>query len=60
MAMRPEEELRALGLSEAQVIWMRRRYREKARAVAHEDPYRLAREVPGVGFKTADEIAARL
>jgi len=58
--MSPEEKLRALGLSEAQVIWMRRRYREKALAVAQEDPYQLAREVPGVGFKTADDIAARL
>jgi exodeoxyribonuclease V alpha subunit len=58
--MSPEEELRALGLSEAQVIWMRRRYREKAHAIVHEDPYRLAREVPGVGFKTADDIATRL
>jgi exodeoxyribonuclease V alpha subunit len=58
--MSPDEELRALGLSEAQVIWMRRRYREKARAIVHEDPYRLAREVPGVGFKTADDIATRL
>ncbi len=58
--MNPEEELRALGLSEAQAAWMRRRYREKTLAVAQEDPYRLAREVPGVGFKTADDIAARL
>jgi exodeoxyribonuclease V alpha subunit len=58
--MSPEEELRALGLSEAQAVWMRRRYRDKALAVAREDPYRLAREVPGVGFKTADDIATRL
>jgi exodeoxyribonuclease V alpha subunit len=39
---------------------MRRRYRENAPVIAHEDPWRLAREVPGVGFKTADDIAARL
>jgi exodeoxyribonuclease V alpha subunit len=58
--MSPEAELRALGLSEAQAIWMRRHYRDKALAIAQEDPYRLAREVPGVGFKTADDIAARL
>ena len=58
--MSPEEELRALGLSEAQAVWMRRRYRDKALAVAREDPYRLAHEVPGVGFKTADDIATRL
>ncbi|MBE3117914.1 MAG: hypothetical protein IMZ50_04045 [Candidatus Atribacteria bacterium] len=39
---------------------MRRRYRENAPAIAHKDHWRLACEVPGVGFKTADEIAARL
>jgi len=54
----PDPELR--GLSPAQAQWLRGRYREKAVAIAHEDPYRLAREVPGVGFKTADAIALQL
>jgi len=48
------------GLSPAQAQWLRGRYREKAAAIAREDPYRLAREVPGVGFKTADAIALQL
>ncbi len=54
------EELHAMGLSEAQSRWMLARYREQALAIARSDPFRLAEEVPGVGFATADEIAARL
>jgi exodeoxyribonuclease V alpha subunit len=54
------EELHAMGLSEAQARWMLARYREQALAIARSDPFRLAEEVPGVGFATADEIAARL
>ena len=56
--MSPDPELP--GLSPAQAQWLRGRYREKAVAIAREDPYRLAREVPGVGFKTADAIALQL
>jgi exodeoxyribonuclease V alpha subunit len=58
--MSPGEELRDLGLSPAQAQWLRRKYREKAPAFVRENPYRLAREVPGIGFKTADVIASRL
>jgi len=54
------EELHALGLSDAQARWMLARYREQALAIARSDPFRLAEEVPGVGFATADEIATRL
>ena len=54
------EELHAMGLSEAPARWMLARYREQALAIARSDPFRLAEEVPGVGFATADEIAARL
>jgi exodeoxyribonuclease V alpha subunit len=58
--MSPEEELRSLGFSPAQADWMRRRYGGNAPALVREDPYRIAREVPGVGFLTADAIALRL
>ena len=58
--MNPGGDLRALGLSPAQADWLQRKYRGKALDIAREDPYRLAREVPGVGFKTADAIASRL
>lgn len=37
-----------------------KKYRSEAMAVLHENPYRLAEEVWGIGFKTADEIAIKL
>lgn len=54
------EELRELGLSDAQARWWLARNRDKALAVARSDPFRLADEVPGVGFLAADAIATRL
>ena len=36
------------------------RYREKTIEVIHEDPYKLAREIPGIGFKRADQIAEKI
>jgi exodeoxyribonuclease V alpha subunit len=39
-------------------IW--RTYRENAIDVLHRDPYRLAHDIRGVGFKTADRIAGDL
>ena len=37
-----------------------RRYGRRATAVVTENPYRLATDVQGIGFKTADKIAAKL
>lgn len=37
-----------------------RRYGEQAMSVLRTDPYRLAREVYGIGFLTADALARRL
>jgi exodeoxyribonuclease V alpha subunit len=37
-----------------------KQYREQALQVVQEDPYRLARDIFGVGFKTADQIAQAL
>lgn len=39
-------------------IW--RQYGDKALSVLREDPFRLALEVSGIGFKTADRIASGL
>ncbi|MBN1770840.1 MAG: ATP-dependent RecD-like DNA helicase [Deltaproteobacteria bacterium] len=39
-------------------IW--KRYRDETIDVLHHDPYRLARDVAGIGFKTADRIAREL
>ncbi len=54
------EELHELGLSEAQARWWIARHRQQALAIARADPFRLAEEVPGIGFLTADAIGARL
>src|SRR5207249_6063293 len=37
-----------------------KQYGETAIAAVRENPYRLARDISGIGFKTADGIAARL
>lgn len=36
------------------------KYKERVYAVLQENPYRLAEDISGVGFKIADEIAARI
>ncbi len=36
------------------------KYRDKVYSVLRENPYQLAEDIAGVGFKTADEIASRL
>ncbi|MDR2721177.1 MAG: ATP-dependent RecD-like DNA helicase [Puniceicoccales bacterium] len=35
-------------------------YGERAREILETDPYRVAKEVPGIGFKTADRIAKNI
>lgn len=49
--------LQGHGLGPAVVGRVVERYGERAMAVIHADPYRLAAEIPGVAFKTADQIA---
>jgi exodeoxyribonuclease V alpha subunit len=46
--------LHGLGLGPAMAKRLRRRYGERAVQVIREDPYRVAQEVPGIGFRTAD------
>ena len=48
--------LQGLGLSAALAIRISRRYGPDAVRIAREEPYRLAVEVQGVGFRTADRI----
>jgi exodeoxyribonuclease V alpha subunit len=50
--------LRSLGVSPALAARVYRRYGEHAPAVLKADPYRLAAEVEGIGFLTADRIAS--
>ena len=52
--------LQSYGISAAHARRIHRQFGTRARAVLQEDPYRLAAHVPGMGFQTADRIAAKL
>ena len=52
--------LQSHGISAAHARRIHRQFGTRARAVLQEDPYRLAAHVPGMGFQTADRIAAKL
>jgi exodeoxyribonuclease V alpha subunit len=47
-----------IGSSHAAKIY--KQYGENAMSVVRENPYRLARDITGIGFRTADGIAARM
>ncbi|MCB9685771.1 MAG: ATP-dependent RecD-like DNA helicase [Alphaproteobacteria bacterium] len=49
--------LRGLGLSQRLADRIRQRYGERATHVVRHEPFRLADEIGGVGFKTADALA---
>lgn len=48
--------LHSLGLGPALARKIRKRYGERAVQVIRDDPYLVAEQVPGVGFRTADAI----
>lgn len=48
------------GLGSARATRIFRTYGQEAIAKIKENPYRLADDIRGIGFKTADELAARL
>jgi exodeoxyribonuclease V alpha subunit len=52
--------LQAHGVSTAYATRIYRQYRDRAIAVVRENPYRLAFDVAGIGFKSADKIAEQL
>ena len=52
-----ESFLRGLGLGPGVTSRIVARYGEESRRVVEQEPYRLARELDGVGFLTADRIA---
>ncbi len=52
--------LHAHGVGTSRAVRIHRTYGADAIAVVKEDPYRLARDVRGIGFRTADAIASRL
>jgi exodeoxyribonuclease V alpha subunit len=47
-----------VSLSLAQKIY--RRYKEEALEIIQTNPYQLARDIPGIGFKTADALAQEI
>jgi len=49
--------LQGLGITAAQAIRIHRHYGDHSLPVVERNPYQLAMEVEGIGFKTADRIA---
>jgi exodeoxyribonuclease V alpha subunit len=52
--------LQSLGVHTGLAVRIYRQYGDESTAVVKHDPYRLARDVWGIGFKTADQIGAAL
>jgi exodeoxyribonuclease V alpha subunit len=52
--------LQGVGVSTSLAVRMYKAYRDEAIEVVRREPYRLAADVWGIGFKTADQIAQRL
>ncbi len=52
--------LHSYGVSTALAVKIYKTYGDEALAIVRDDPYRLARDIYGVGFKTADKIARSL
>jgi exodeoxyribonuclease V alpha subunit len=52
--------LHSHGVSTARAVRIFKTYGADAVQVMTENPYRLARDIRGIGFKTADAIAMRL
>jgi exodeoxyribonuclease V alpha subunit len=52
--------LQTYGVTTSQCVKLVDRYGAQARAVLLAEPYRVAREIEGIGFKTADRIAINL
>lgn len=52
--------LQTYGVGTAQCVKMVKRYGAQARHILENEPYRVAREMPGIGFRTADQVARNL
>ena len=52
--------LQGLGLGAAIANRVRQRYGSEAPRIVREDPYLVAEQVPGIGFRTADAVAGAL
>ncbi|MCC6489626.1 MAG: ATP-dependent RecD-like DNA helicase [Candidatus Hydrogenedentes bacterium] len=52
--------LQGHGIAPSMAVRIYKHYGDKAVAILRDNPYRLAEDIPGIAFKTADEIAAQL
>jgi len=52
--------LQGHGIGSAHAAKIYKEYGENAMQVVRDNPYRLARDISGIGFRTADGIAAKL
>ncbi len=52
--------LQSLGVHTGHAVRIYRQYGDEAVEIVRTDPYRLARDIWGIGFKTADSIGAAL
>lgn len=52
--------LQGYGISMRLAVKIYERYRQQIFTIIKENPYRLAEDITGVGFRTADEIAHRV
>ncbi len=52
--------LQRYGISNTMAVKIYRKYGMEMYGIMKENPYRLAEDVDGIGFKKADEIAARI
>ncbi|MBI2517063.1 MAG: AAA family ATPase [Opitutae bacterium] len=52
--------LQTYGVTTSQCVRIVKKFGPSAQAIVRNEPYRLAREIDGIGFKTADRIAINL
>ncbi len=52
--------LQTYGVTTAQCVKLVNKYGAEAQRIITQEPYRVAREIEGIGFKTADRIAINL
>lgn len=52
--------LQTYGVTPGQCVKLIEKYGAEARQILQQQPYRVAREIDGIGFKTADRIAINL
>ncbi len=52
--------LQTYGVTTSQCVKLNKAYGAQAQTIIQTEPYRVAREIDGIGFKTADRIAINL